>query len=102
MANHPPDGGLVLLRELDERLGFSELIEQHLTDLREKNTPLPLADLLSQSIYSRMAGYEDVNVSSRRVHHHEFGNAVPGGGAVLQQARHGGAADVHGIADFLL
>jgi len=27
------DGGLILLRELDERLGFSELIGQHLTDL---------------------------------------------------------------------
>lgn len=26
------DGGLVLVRELDERLGLSELIEQHLTD----------------------------------------------------------------------
>ena len=26
------DGGLILVRELDERLGFGELIEQHLTD----------------------------------------------------------------------
>jgi hypothetical protein len=26
------DGGLILVRELDERLGLSELIEQHLTD----------------------------------------------------------------------
>ncbi len=25
------DGGLILVRELDERLGFGELIEQHLT-----------------------------------------------------------------------
>ena len=39
------DGGLILVRELDERLGFSELIEQHLTDSRGKNTQLPLADL---------------------------------------------------------
>jgi hypothetical protein len=59
------DGGLVLVRELDERLGFSELIEQHLTDLRGKNTRLPLADLLRQSVYSRMAGYEDVNDAER-------------------------------------
>ena len=36
-------GGLILVRELDERLGFSELIEQHLTDSRGKNTQLPLA-----------------------------------------------------------
>ena len=56
------DGGLILVRELDERLGFSQLIEQHLSDLRRgKNTQFPLADLLRQSVYSRLAGYEDVN-----------------------------------------
>jgi hypothetical protein len=55
------DGGLILVRELDERLGFSELIAEHLTDSRGKNTQLPLADLLRQSVYSRLAGYEDVN-----------------------------------------
>ncbi len=33
------DGGLVLVRELDERLGFGELIEEYLTDSRRgKNT----------------------------------------------------------------
>lgn len=36
------DGGLILVRELEERLGFSELIGQHLTDSRGKNTQLPL------------------------------------------------------------
>src|ERR1700680_3232094 len=59
------DGGLILVRELDERLGFSELIEQHLTDSRGKHTQLPLADLLRQSVYSRLAGYEDVNDAER-------------------------------------
>jgi hypothetical protein len=59
------DGGLVLVRELDERLGFSDLIARHLTDSRAKNTQLPLVDLLRQSIYSRMAGYEDVNDAER-------------------------------------
>src|ERR1017187_10193758 len=59
------DGGLVLVRELDERLGLSELIEQHLTDSRGKNAQLPLADLLRQSIYSRLAGYEDLNDAER-------------------------------------
>jgi Transposase DDE domain group 1 len=39
------DGGLVLVRELDERLGLGELIERHLADARGKNTELPLADL---------------------------------------------------------
>ena len=59
------DGGLILVRELDERLGFGELIEQHLIDSRGKNTRLPLADLLRQSIYSLLAGYEDVNDAER-------------------------------------
>ena len=60
------DGGLILIRELDERLGFGELIAQHLTDSRRgKNTQLPLADLLRQSVYSRIAGYEDVNDAER-------------------------------------
>lgn len=60
------DGGLILGRELDERLGLGELIAQHLTDSRRgKNTQLPLADLLRQSVYSRMAGYEDVNDTER-------------------------------------
>ena len=60
------DGGLILVRELDERLGFGDLIAQHLTDSRRgKNTQLPLADLLRQSVYSRIAGYEDVNDTER-------------------------------------
>ena len=31
------NGGLILVRELDERLGFGELIEQHLRDPRANN-----------------------------------------------------------------
>jgi hypothetical protein len=47
-------------------LGFGDLIAQHLTDLRKgKNTQLPLADLLRQSVCSRIAGYEDVNDAER-------------------------------------
>jgi hypothetical protein len=60
------DGGLILVRELDERLGFGELIAQHLIDSRRgKNTQLPLADLFRQSVYSRIAGYEDLNDAER-------------------------------------
>ena len=60
------DGGLILVRELDERLGFGELIQQHLTDSRRgKNTQFPFADLLRQSVYSRLAGYEDLNDAER-------------------------------------
>jgi hypothetical protein len=47
-------------------LGLSLLIAEHITDGRRgKNTQLPLVDLLRQSIYSRLAGYEDVNYAER-------------------------------------
>jgi hypothetical protein len=59
------NGGLILVRELDERLGFGELIEQHLTDSRANNARFSFADLLRQSVYSRLAGYEDVNDAER-------------------------------------
>jgi hypothetical protein len=60
------DGGLILVRELDERFGLSELIEDHLADSRTgRNTQFPLADLLRPSVYSRLAGYEDLNDAAR-------------------------------------
>src|SRR6516165_6285726 len=60
------DGGLILVRELDERLGFGELIQQHLTDSRRgKNTQFAFVDLLRQSVYSRLADYEDLNDAER-------------------------------------
>jgi hypothetical protein len=60
------DGGLVLVRELDEQLGLGDLIATHLTDARRgKNTHIPLADLFRQSVYCRVAGYEDVNDAER-------------------------------------
>ena len=44
------DGGLILVRELDERLGLGKLIEEHLSDSRQGlNKKFPLADLLRQS-----------------------------------------------------
>jgi hypothetical protein len=59
------DDGLILVRELDERLGFGELAAERLTDTRAKNAQLPIVDLLRQSVYSRLAGYEDVNDAER-------------------------------------
>ena len=59
------DGGLILVRELDERLGFGELIEHHLTDSRANDARYSFPDLLRQSVYSRLAGYEDVNDTER-------------------------------------
>jgi hypothetical protein len=60
------DAGLLLPRELDERLGLSTLIARHLSDPRTgRNAQFPLADLLRQSIYSRLAGYADTNDAER-------------------------------------
>src|SRR5215470_1928131 len=60
------DAGLLLARELDERLGLSPLIERHLGDPRTgRNFQFPLPDLFRQSIYSRLAGYEDTNDAER-------------------------------------
>jgi hypothetical protein len=60
------DAGLLLPRELDKRLGLDALIEQHLTDPRSgRNRQFPLPDLFRQSIYSRLAGYEDTNDAER-------------------------------------
>src|SRR5580700_9172998 len=55
------DGGLILIRELDERLGLEKLIEEQLSDSRQGlNKQFTLADLLRQSVYSRLAGHEDL------------------------------------------
>ena len=60
------DAGLLLPRELDEHLGLSALIERHLSDPRTgHNRQFPLPDLFRQSIYSRLAGYEDTNDAER-------------------------------------
>ena len=60
------DGGLILVRELDERLGLEKLIGEHLSDSRQGlNKQFTLADLLRQSVYSRLAGYEDLNDAER-------------------------------------
>ena len=60
------DGGLLLIRELDERLGLGKLIDEHLTDTRQgENKKFPLADLVRQSVCSRLAGDEDLNDAVR-------------------------------------
>jgi len=56
------DGGLIAIRELDEQLGLTNLAEEFLSDTRYgRNIQHELPELLRQSVYSRLAGYEDVN-----------------------------------------
>jgi len=56
------DGGLIAVRELDEQLGLTALAEEFLSDTRYgRNIQHELTELLRQSVYSRLAGYEDVN-----------------------------------------
>ena len=56
------DGGLIAVRELDEQLGLTALAGEYLKDKRYgKNIQHELPELLRQSVYSRLAGYEDVN-----------------------------------------
>ena len=51
---------------MDEHLGLATLIGAHLSDLRQGlNTQFSVADLLRQSVYSRLEGYEDLNDAVR-------------------------------------
>jgi hypothetical protein len=60
------DAGLLAYRELDETLGLTEMGADVLTDSRlGSNKRHGLLPLLRQSIYSRLAGYEDVNDAER-------------------------------------
>ncbi len=60
------DAGLIAYRELDEVLGLTEVAEDLLCDSRlGSNKQHQLVPLLRQSIYSRLAGYEDVNDAER-------------------------------------
>ena len=63
------DAGLLAYRELDDALGLTELVAASLSECRRgKNTRHLLAGLLRQSIFGRLAGYEDVNDADRLAH----------------------------------
>ncbi len=60
------DGGLFPYRELDHALGLTELGGEVLSETRRgKNTRHLLVGLLRQSVFGRLAGYEDVNDAER-------------------------------------
>ena len=60
------DGGLLAYRELDDALGLFDAVSTALSDQRTgRNIQHAMPTLLRQSIYSRLAGYEDVNDAER-------------------------------------
>ena len=89
------DGGLLAYRELDERLGLTAMADDLLVDTRHGlNTRHSLIGLVRQSIYARLAGYEDLNDAERLRVDPVFGQLVGG------RAAEKGAASVSQMARF--
>ncbi len=65
-ANITSDAGLLAFRELDEAFRLTEKGSTLLSDCRRgKNTQHTMLAMLRQSVYGRLAGYEDVNDAER-------------------------------------
>ena len=60
------DAGLLPIRELDDALGLTHIAADYLQESRTgRNIRHHLVPLLRQSIYSRLAGYDDTNDAER-------------------------------------
>src|SRR5450756_683366 len=56
------DAGLLAVRELDEMMGLTDMAADLIEDKRNgKNIQHQVSGLLRQSVYARLAGYEDTN-----------------------------------------
>ena len=80
------DAGLLAYRELDDALGLSVMAGEMLADARTgKNGRHALVGLLRQSVFGRLAGYEDVN-DAERLRHDPAMRWIVGGKAVVGRA----------------
>src|SRR5215210_3947435 len=81
------DAGLLAYRELDDALGLTDLAGGVLSECRRgKNTRHLLSGLLRQSVFGRLAGYEDVNDAERLAHDPAMRAVVDRGGLDRQAA----------------
>lgn len=63
------DGGLILLRQIDQRIGLSQAIARVLHDPRDpERITHTLRDLIAQRLYGLCCGYEDLNDHDRLRH----------------------------------
>jgi hypothetical protein len=75
------DAGLLAYRELDDALGLTDLAGGILSDGRRgRNTRHLLTGLFRQSVFGRLAGYEDVNDADRLAHDPAMRAVVDRGG----------------------
>ena len=89
------DAGVLAYRELDDVLRLTALAGEMLADARiGKNGRHALVGLLRQSVFSRLAGYEDVN-DAERLRHDPAMRCIVGG-----KAAHGRAASPSQMGHF--
>src|SRR5215203_4902287 len=80
------DAGLLPFRDLDDALGLMEVAGAALTDTRTgQNSRHTLIAQLRQSVFGRLAGYEDVN-DADRLGRDPAMRWIVGGRAVMQNA----------------
>jgi hypothetical protein len=89
------DAGLLAYRELDDALGLSTMAGEALADARTgKNGRHALVGMLRQSVFGRLAGYEDVN-DAEKLRHDPAMRWIVGG-----KAAHGCAASASQMGRF--
>ena len=85
-SNVTSDAGLLIYRELDDALGLTVSAGDVIADSRTgKNVQHGIVNLLRQSVFGRLGGYEDVN-DADRLSRDPAMRWIVGGNAVTKQA----------------